>query len=307
MRKPMKKQCVKKKKLIIAAIILLCMIAFCLWQNNYLGVTEYEYTHANLPDELDGYTIVQISDLHNKEYPFDQKYLMNKIRDCQPDVIVITGDIVDSNHTDIEVAVEFAKKAVSMAPTYYITGNHEFWLSEADRNGLLSGLVEAGVTCLDNDYVTLEQDGAEIMLLGLDDQNLADDTLTGLLSEMQNQEADRTTEEGSEPAETGEAEVADEAVSPNMTILLAHEPQYIAKYAQADVDLVLSGHAHGGQFRLPFVGGVVAPDQGFFPEYTEGLHVAEDTSMIISRGIGNSVIPLRVFNCPEIVCVKLSK
>ena len=89
------------------------------------------------------------------------------------------------------------------------------------------------------------------------------------------------------------------------TVVLAHEPQYIKQYACSNVDLVLSGHAHGGQFRIPFFGGIVAPDQGFFPKYSEGIHVEQDTTMVISRGLGNSIIPLRLFNYPEIVCVEL--
>lgn len=294
----MKKQWVKKKNIIIIALILLCVIAFCLWQNNWLVVTEYEYRCANLPDSFDGYTIVQISDLHNKEYPSDNQYLLHKIEKCKPDIIVITGDMVDSNHTDINVALELAANVVEIAPTYYITGNHEFWLSEEDRSELLAGLEKAGVICMDNSCRYLQAGEDQIGLIGLGDQNLADGTLSDLLKQLQ---------------ENAEGEVSDtvkqaaEVQGTSLNILLAHEPQYIDKYAQTGVNLVLSGHAHGGQFRLPFVGGVVAPDQGLFPEYTEGLHEVDDTSMIISRGIGNSVIPLRLFNCPEIVCVRLSK
>lgn len=143
---------------------------------------------------------------------------------------------------------------------------------------LIDKLNHLGVKCLENEVVTIEKADSHLSIIGLNDENLADATLNHMVSDLEKD---------------------------NVTIVLAHEPQCFAQYCEAGVDLVFSGHAHGGQFRLPFVGGIVAPDQGFLPEYTEGQHRAENTTMIISRGLGNSVIPLRLFNLPEIVCLDL--
>lgn len=268
----------KKKRIVIISIALVVLFLFCFINNNILVVSEYEYKGDKIPEAFDGFTIVQISDLHNKEYPFDQKYLMNKIEDSNPDIIVITGDIVDSSHTDMDGALEFARKCVELAPTYYITGNHEYWISKTDLEELISSLEEIGVICLEDECVSVKQGDANINLIGLDEKSLADETLKNMMLDI-----------GTE----------------DFNILLAHEPQYIDDYARSGVDLVLSGHAHGGQVRLPFVGGMYAPDQGFMPNYTEGEYTVGNTTMIVSRGIGNSVIPLRVFNLPEIVVIKL--
>ncbi len=266
-----------KKKLIRYLIILAAVLVFALLQNSMLQTTKYTYSNENLPSEFDGYKIVQISDLHNKNFIFDS-YPVSEVEKCKPDMIVLTGDLIDSSNTDTEVAIDFAKEMVKLAPTYYVTGNHEYWVDEDVRLGLINELTEAGVVCLDDEVITISKDGSDISLIGIDEASLGYGVLSGLTEEIKSEE---------------------------VTILLAHEPQYLEDYAKAGVDLVLSGHAHGGQFRLPFIGGVYAPDQGLFPEYTEGLHEMDGTSMIISRGIGNSVIPLRMFNHPEIVCMTL--
>lgn len=266
-----------KKKLLRYLIVIAVILVFALFQNNILQTTEYTYQSEDIPSAFDGYRIVQISDLHNKDFIFDG-YPVSKIKKCEPDMIVLTGDLIDSSNTDTEVAIDFAKEMVELAPTYYVTGNHEYWVDEEIRLSLINELTEAGVVCLDDEVITVSKDGSEISLIGLDEASLGYSVLSGLTEEIASEE---------------------------FTLLLAHEPQYIEDYSKAGVDLVLSGHAHGGQFRLPFIGGFYAPDQGIFPEYTEGLHKMDDTKMIISRGIGNSVIPLRLFNHPEIVCVTL--
>lgn len=263
----------KKKKAVIFAVVLVILLIFCWWQNNMLTVSQYTYSSPKVA-ELDGFRIVQISDLHNKNFG---SRLINKISELNPDIIVITGDIADSNHTNIENALEFAEKSAQIAPSYYVTGNHEYWLEISEREELLDGLKSAGIKILDDETVTVEKDGASFSLTGLDDNTLTGD-FRNILPSDEN----------------------------SLNILLAHEPQYIAEYSSwGSVDLVFTGHAHGGQFILPFIGGVVAPDQGFFPKYTSGMHQSGDTSMVISRGLGNSIIPVRLFNFPDIVCVDL--
>ena len=265
------------KKILILMLIIIILIAFCLFQNKHLVITTYTYESEKLGADLDGYRIVQISDLHNAEFGKENKKLLETIRSCSPDIIVITGDLVDSNHTNVERAVAFVKEAVKIAPVYYVTGNHEYWLDPSENEQMMQGILAAGAYDLDDEAVCIEKGDSSFMLIGLDDQHLSDETLKNLLQEQKNE----------------------------LSIVLAHEPQYLQNYANAGADLVLTGHAHGGQIRLPFVGGIVAPDQGFLPEYTSGKYNRADTEMIVSRGLGNSIIPVRLFNYPEVVCVEL--
>ena len=268
-----------RKKYIKSAIVLLIVITlllFCNFQNKHLETTHYTYEAEQLGVDLDGYRIVQISDLHNAKFGKNNQKLVDRIRECAPDMIALTGDLVDSNHTNVDRAVQFVNEIVKICPVYYVTGNHEYWLDTSEYENLMDGVASAGVIILDNQVVEISRWDAKFRLVGLDDKSLADGTLEALLSDEK-----------------------------ELTVVLAHEPQYFARYAGTGVDLVLSGHAHGGQFRLPFVGGIVAPDQGFLPEYTAGEYYMNGTEMIVSRGLGNSVIPVRLFNYPEIVCVEL--
>lgn len=266
----------KYVKLAITLSIVIVIILFCNFQNKHLETTHYTYVAEQLGADLEGYRIVQISDLHNAKFGKNNQKLVGRIRECEPDMIVLTGDLVDSNHTNVDRAVQFVDEIVKICPVYYVTGNHEYWLEKSEYDELMDGLIGAGVVILDDQVVEISRGDAKFRLVGLDDKSLADGTLEALLSDEK-----------------------------EFTVVLAHEPQYLVRYADTGVDLVLSGHAHGGQFRLPFVGGIVAPDQGFLPEYTAGEYYMDGTEMIVSRGLGNSVIPARLFNYPEIVCVEL--
>ena len=277
-KKPKSRNTKKQKyiKLAVTLSIVIVIILFCNFQNKHLETTHYTYAAEQLGADLEGYRIVQISDLHNAKFGKNNQKLVDRIRECEPDMIVLTGDLVDSNHTNVDRAVQFVDEIVKICPVYYVTGNHEYWLEKSEYDELMSGLADAGVVILDNQVVEISRGDAKFRLVGLDDRSLSDGTLGTLLNDER-----------------------------EFTVVLAHEPQYLARYAGTGVDLVLSGHAHGGQFRLPFVGGIVAPDQGFLPEYTAGEYYMNGTEMIVSRGLGNSVIPVRLFNYPEIVCVEL--
>ena len=260
-----------KKKIIILTAVIIFLTVFCIFQNKYLTVSEYTFTSPKVPASADGFRIVQVSDLHNAKFGRNNSRLINKIKDQSPDIIVITGDIADSNHTNIDTAVSFCEEAAKIAPCYYITGNHEMWLDADEQKKLFSGITDAGVTLLKDETVTLDNG---ISLTGLDDESLYNGTLAKL-----------------------SADIDPDALH----IVLAHEPQYLdEEYTLSSPDLIITGHAHGGQFRLPFIGGIIAPDQGFFPKYTSGEYKSGDTTMYVSRGLGNSVIPLRIFNTPEI-------
>lgn len=268
----------KIKRWIVFACVLVLLCCFAWYENHHLVVTYYDYESNKIVDELNGYRIVQISDLHNATFGKDNNKLVSKIINLSPDIVVITGDIVDSNHTDIDAAIQFVQDVSKTCPVYYVTGNHEYWLNEADRQALMKGLEGAGAVILNNEKVTVSKGTASFELIGLDDKSLGDNTLKSL---------------------------TDICSDGDFILVLAHEPQYIQEYSGTKTDLLLSGHAHGGQFILPFIGAVVAPDQGFLPKYTAGEYQMNEMTMFVSRGLGNSVIPVRLFNDPEIVCIEL--
>ena len=214
--------------------------------------------------------------------PGDQSALLSLLREANPDMIAITGDMIDSRHTDVAVALEFAQEAVRIAPCYYVTGNHESRLP-AEYAQLKEGLLALGVEVLEDDRVALEREGETVTLIGVCDPAFqADDHGQAIGKTLQ--------------------ELRDDG---HYTILLSHRPELFHVYAENNMDLVLSGHAHGGQFRLPFIGGLIAPHQGLFPQYDGGEYTQSNTHMIVSRGIGNSIIPIRFNNRPEIVLIQL--
>ena len=287
----------KKKWLAGAAALAAAALIFCIWQNNDLTVSRSKVISERIPTEFDGFIIAQISDLHNKNFGKQQGRLMSKLVETQPDIIVISGDMIDSRRTDVEPALDFARQAVELAPCYYVTGNHENRIPE-EYQALKTGLEKAGVTVLENEKVRLERDGAVIKLFGVQDPTfnlytLAEDEASVMSAQLA---ALQDGEDG-------------------YTILLSHRPELFDVYAAAGVDLVFTGHAHGGQWRLPGIGGLVAPGQGFFPKYTSGAYHAiscgetgsSETTMFVSRGLGNSLMPVRLFNRPEIVAVELCR
>ena len=276
----------KKHWLCFIAISLIVISACILLGNNNLGITEYYVTSAKIPDPFDGFEIAQISDLHNAEFGDENKDLLVLLSQIEPNVIVLTGDLIDSRHTDIEVALDFASKAVQIAPVCYVTGNHEARVPEYAQ--LKTGLTDLGVTVLENQKVQITKDGAGITLMGIQDPSFRTDYLFG------------DAESVSRQAITSLQNKSD-----GFTVLLSHRPELFDLYVDTGVDLVFSGQAHGGQFRLPVVGGLVAPNQGFFPRYDAGQFIEENTTMIVSRGVGNSIIPFRINNPPEIVVVEL--
>ena len=275
------------KKIIIIAIILIILGAVYLyWGNNSLTVGRHTLSLANLPESFSGFRIVQVSDLHNKDF---KGRLIRKISSLNPDIIVITGDIIDSRHTDTDIALKFAENAVNIAPVYYVTGNHESRLKDIYPE-FRESLENLGVTVLDCRSVTLEKNGDEIVLAGMNDltfygsSTLDENTIVfkEMLNNLGREKGDRTG------------------------ILLSHRPEIFDTYVESGFEVVLTGHAHGGQIRLPFVGGILTPNQGFFPEYDAGLYQKENTSMIISRGLGNSLFPFRIGNRPEIILCELT-
>lgn len=279
-----------KKRIVvltILVIILLTLIIWTAWGNTALELNTYTITSEKLPEAFNGYRIAHISDLHNAEMGKDNEKLLSMLREAEPDIIAITGDLIDSRDTNIEIALHFAKEAVKIAPCYYVTGNHEARVSE--YNDLKEGLNELGVIVLEDEKVEIKQYGEKIVLLGVDDPSFQTDYLHG----------DSVTVMRGNLQELMNEEYA-------YRVLLSHRPELFETYVESGVDLVLSGHAHGGQFRLPFVGGLVAPNQGLFPKYEAGLYTCNSTNMLVSRGIGNSIIPFRFNNRPEVILIELA-
>ncbi len=277
------------KKMIILFLLLTALTAFIIWQNNSVVITNYIYTNSKLPQSFDGYKIVHISDLHNKDY---RGKLPPKINQLTPDIIVITGDLIDRRNTQVDTAVEFVRQIAVSAPLYYVSGNHE-QLSGAYEE-LKQELKKLNVQNLDNSYVLLKKGKDEIGLMGIADPAVQQDESTYLWTD------------SSVYIENGIRELLNKKET-NFNILLCHRPEYFGTYTDTGVDLVFSGHAHGGQIRIPLIGGLVAPNQGWFPKYTEGVYHEGKTSMVVSRGLGNSIFPIRVFNRPELVVVTLKK
>ncbi len=259
--------------LIVALVLLLCgCIGWVLWANSALECNRFTLTERNLPAEFDGFRVAHISDLHSAEIGQGNAKLIAMLRQMQPDLIVITGDLMDCHDTDPSVALSFAKEAALIAPSFYVTGNHEVRLSSQLYTQLLDGLTAAGVTVLmDNEY---------LMTRGEESISIVGQAWGGM-------------------------DVGTISDFDGYRILLTHTPEYFDLYASAGYDLVLSGHYHGGQFRFPFVGGLYVPSQGLFPEYDAGHYAKGNTDMIVSRGIGNSTFPLRFNNRPEVILIVL--
>lgn len=282
---------IKKRKLMIVltvvASLLIALVIWPVWGNTALELNTYTVSSGRLPEAFDGYRIAHISDLHNTEMGKDNDKLLNMLREAKPDIIAITGDLIDSRNTDIEIALQFVEEAVKIAPCYYVTGNHEARVSEY-FDDLKNGLTELGIIILEDERVDLDKNSETITLIGINDPSFKSDYLFG---------------DSETVVETHLQELMNESYS--FTLLLSHRPELFEIYVNNEVDLVLSGHAHGGQFRLPFVGGLVAPNQGLFPKYDAGLYTEENTNMIVSRGIGNSILPFRFNNRPEVILIEL--
>lgn len=278
---------IKRRIVSLFLSVLLIFSLLAVWGNTALELNEYTVCSAEIPAQFSGFRIAHVSDVHNTEIGEDNEKLLSVLRESEPDIIAITGDLIDSRNTDVEIALSFAEKAVQIAPCYYVTGNHEARVAEYDE--LKKRLVELGVKVLDNKRLELEKNGEAITFIGVDDPDFTADYLFDDSKSVIEMQMQRLYDEDN-----------------GYTVLLSHRPELFDVYSENGADLILSGHAHGGQFRIPGIGGIYAPHQGFFPEYDAGVYIDGDTSMIVSRGIGNSIFPLRVNNRPEVVLIELS-
>lgn len=267
-------------------LLLVVLAAWVIWGNTALVLNEYTISNEKLPPAFSGFRIAQVSDLHNTQIGKNNENLLEMLRNAKPDMIAITGDLIDSRNTDLSVALDFVAQAVKIAPCYYVSGNHEARVSEYPA--LKAELCRLGVTVLENQSLSITSNGDSITLIGVNDPSFETDYLLGDAQSLMD-----STLQALAPQEE------------SFTILLSHRPELFSVYAKNEIDLIFSGHAHGGQFRLPFIGGLFAPNQGFFPEYDAGSYINGNTQMIVSRGLGNSLFPFRFNNRPEVILIEL--
>lgn len=285
-------------------IIICCLVylilgtrAFLYYGNNHIDITTYTIQSAKIPESFSGYRIVQLSDLHSKVFGENQQMLLQKVQGLHPDIIVFTGDLVDGR-TKLEApCFTLMKGLVNIAPTYYIYGNHEaILLYEPERQEFFKQIDALGVKTMNNKAVILTSAANEsINLVGIPDPIAI--SIPNKLFQYEDLE-ERTKillEETFQFVKDKEA----------YTILLCHRPEYIKTYSNFPVDLVLCGHTHGGQIRLPILGGIYATGQGFLPKYDSGYFKTGDLTLLINRGLGQSSFPYRIFNNPEISLIKL--
>ena len=258
---------------------------FLVWSNTALQTTQFDPVFADLPAGFDGCRIVVLSDLHGGEFGEENKRLFRAVEKAEPDYIFYLGDLEDRYRGPTDgYADSIATGLSAIAPTYYVTGNHEWGIG--DVPALKKCLRAGGVTVLENTFLPLERNGDTIILAGIDDPN---------------GHADQKT------PETVAAEVYAAHGDPFWMLLAHRNDRFVSQYSYLGADLVFSGHGHGGIFRLPFTDGLFSTDRTLFPSYTSGLYEENGSCLFASRGLGNSGPSFRLFNRPEVAVVTLHK
>ena len=283
----MKKITQNKKFIVLILFLVIVSGAFVVYSNFKNETTEYTIKNSALPQNFDEFKIVHISDLHNAEFGKNNKNLIRSVTEEKPDAVFVTGDTIDGFYTNIQIPINLFKEILKICDVYFVVGNHESRVNTNIHTEFIDTLSEIGVIVLKDDSAYIEKDGERIQVIGLKDASdykidYSED-YTEKITETINILDDKNT----------------------FSILLSHHPELFPEYKNTDINLVFSGHAHGGQFRLPFIGGIIAPEQGLFPEYDAGVFTENNTTMVVSRGLGNSIIPVRINNSPEIVVTTL--
>ncbi|KJS87678.1 MAG: metallophosphoesterase [Peptococcaceae bacterium BICA1-8] len=251
----------------------LTFISYVFFEVKSIAVKKYVVPVRNLPSSFNGFTILHLTDLHSKEYGSNQKRLINLINRYEFDMVAITGDLVDKDNPNINPAISLIK-GMQKKPAFFVPGNHDWWTDYKIKEPLLS----EGVQILENTSQKYTKGDKHIWIIGVDDPYLGKDNLDLAL-------------EGTDDS------------SPRL--LLAHAPNIYPLAIQSKIDLVLAGHTHGGQVRIPIIGAIVVPGQGLFPKLDYGLFSSNSTTMVINGGLGESILPVRFYNRPEIVLITL--
>lgn len=281
--------------IIIIAAILILVILFALWMHhemNCLGISFYSVESVRLPDNFNGLKFVLLSDLHNKSFGEKNVRLIQAIDRQKPDFIVIAGDMVTygkKNGLGYIAGLELIKELKERYDVFYAPGNHEEELKKEDPS-YERKVREAGIYYVNNESVMLKRGEQAIRIAGL-----------SLPMEYFRKFHNKQLEPGTVEALLGSKK------SQHYTLLIAHKPAHFAQYQSWGADLVVSGHLHGGLINVPHLGGFVSPQLEFFPKFDAGKFILEDSTMIISRGLGSHSIPIRINNRPEIVVVTLKQ
>ena len=269
-----------KITLLLLLVITLAVIGLFYDSGHRIVTNQVTIESETLPAAFDGFRIVELTDLHGAEFGESNARLVENVRSCNPDLIALTGDFVE-NAEQMQVTLTLARALTGIAPVYYVTGNHEWASGLAEE--LMAALESEGVRCMRNQFEILERDGAQMLLIGVEDPNSYADLET----------PDRVVSEA-------------QAVYPGLwTLLLAHRNYWVEEYPTLPVDLILCGHSHGGVVRLPFIGGLMNEDRSLFPEYDAGIYDGERFRMFVSAGLGQNRYFPRLLNNPEIACVTL--
>ncbi len=281
--------------------------------NKGIYISYIDTKHNNIPESLVGYKILQITDVHSIRSTEQLEKYVKKIEEENPNVIFITGDLIDAeyyvsendryNNKEVGLpdifTIDFCKELTEIAKVYYVYGNHEMMLLDDPENNVFKTKLESlGVTILNNKEEIITLGKESFRLIGLQDPaTLYKDKKYAFIGESNKERMDSILHD-----------LFLDKDENLFTICLSHRPEYFDLYQKYPIDVVFTGHAHGGIARLPFIGGVYAHAQGWFPKYSEGLHIDNDRlNMICGRGIGNSTINFRFMNPPEIVVTTLLK
>lgn len=279
----------RKRRLCGAVALLLGLSAALWWGNTSLETNEFTFSSARVPQGFDGFRLVQLSDLHGRHFGAEDERLLSAVAAAAPNVIVLTGDFVDAQSTVAELE-PLMRGLAALAPTYYVTGNHE-WGAHCAQEAV-AAFTAWGVTCLQNEFTTLTRGGDTLLLAGIHDPNgRADQKTPDALAE----------------------EVYAAADDPFWLLLAHRNDRFDGGYCRLGADLTLSGHAHGGVWRLPFTDGLIDSAKQLFPSFTSGFYHCTDehcagAEVFVSRGLGNSphYVP-RLFNRPQVAVITLKK
>lgn len=309
----MQKKIVKLLKTIILLFVVFSVFNIIL--NKNIFIREYKIQNKKITEKFNGYKIVQLTDIHSIRNEIQIEKIINKVNKQNPNIICVTGDLIDaefySNQNALyenkkinqieELTLKFMQELTKVSDTYYIYGNHEMMLlDDPENNKFKADLEKIGVKILNNKTQEIDFGGEKINLIGVQDpatlykdkkykkirgmnidkvKSILDDLFLELPEENKN----------------------------NFTILLSHRPEYFELYDKYNIDLALTGHTHGGITKLPIINGIYAHPQGWMPEYSYGMYNTNDFSMIINGGIGYSKLPIRIFNPPEICTITLER
>lgn len=275
---------------LFAALAGIALAGFLYVQNKDIVVHKHRLDFAFLPKEFDEFKIVHLSDLHNRRFGRGQRRLIELVRKAKPDIIAMTGDMIDGILYRPEPTLELIRGLHDIAPIYYVAGNHE--LVRSEYAAFKKELIELGVHMLDDRSETIMREDKMLAVAGLDDYARPGEDIDPQKT------IHRTL--------THVRGAIDERA---FKILLVHRPEWLREYMEHHFNLILAGHAHGGQWDIPGLGPIFAPGQGAFPRLASGVHKRHSTYMVISRGIGNSGIWAfqRLFNKPEVLVVILKR